>query len=200
MLKNNPSLLRGLARAFGITGDEESPARLSDSIAVVSEIYRQPEHALLRDEILAWGYGTSAAGGVGTRSHVQLWLPTTARKVCVVERIYVNFNGEYYVLIYGTALTTLVNLRGTRDLRTVTSWLLPDRKIETEIRTQAPASTTGLARALAYGRMWHETGGLMLAPGSGVQVCPTADNTAITVCFEWRERDALPGESVGVLR
>lgn len=200
MLKNASQLLRGFKRHFGIT-DEGSPQRLSETISPVFDLWSRPEALLEADIILAGGYYSVGAGGAGFRSQLQLWNPADSGRVVVCTHYFASVANST-LKINSAALGTLVTgTVGAHDLRSVTSFLLPDRRIRAQMRWSNSAAAVGIVRDLfpqtnvyQSGRPW------IIAPGSCILLDPGVDNTAITGGFMWYEYDARPGQSIGELR
>lgn len=195
-LKDNPSLVRGILRAFGITDAQEGVGGVSPEISPIFNPWAQPEHALLRDERWAAGYRYVAAGGAGTRAQVQLWNPTGSGCIATIEAIY-STSLKKSIRIWNVALTSAVTTLDLLDMRVRTQWLAPDGRHQCQLRYD----NTGVA--VGYLRLLLEDGAIssrpikvpwIVAPGTGVIIDPDADNTAITASFVWREHRMLPGE------
>lgn len=199
VLSRAQSLVRGYRRAFGLV-EPGGVGGVADQVYPMMDVWGRPEWAALREENLAMGWGYQAAGGAGTRSHVQLWNPTTSKRIIVCEGMYTTYATDWYINLYNVALTTNVTAnKGARDTRTLIDFTNPDRKTLGEIRTQANAGVLGIARHFrtAAGTVSIP---IVLAPGTGVMILPSADNVALYGNFWWYERDLLPGEGTEEIR
>lgn len=185
-------LLRGFRRAVGLVdADQEGVSRLGETLTPVLDIWSLPEHAILREELLGWGQAAAAAGGAGTRSQIQLRNPTGSNRIAVLERVYTN--GAVELGWDTTEYATLVTTSGVRDGRSI-------RNCVCQVRTQNTIPATGVQRGQLNGGFMPWDDPIPFSPGVSVFVRATADNTAVSCGFVWRERTMVPGESVDELK
>lgn len=184
-LQRATELIQGYSRALGLTDAIAGVDRLSESLQPVFDIWGTPEHAALRGELLCWGAAIAAAGGAGVRSQGILFNAATSGKLMVLEHANTSVTAPTLAFVTSVAGYTIQTSVGVRDSRLSTGRI-------GELYAKTTGAFSGAYRGNARNSEWDRP--IVIAPGTGVSLDPSADNTAITVTFVWRERRMLPGE------
>lgn len=206
-IRGYAALLVAMRKMVG--GDFELAVnRLSETLQPIINPFERSDWAMLRNELLAAGNKASAAGGAGKRSIVQLRNPaataqSTAARVLVIESITGVGNDGVQVELYRYD-TALANFDASnsqpRDTRIAIGALVG--QLREDNSAALPGTAVQLGRLTLVGDNALGSTGFfkwdgkefVLAPGTGIIVCPSSDNVAFNFSFCWRERPALPGE------
>lgn len=192
-----PALLVGIRRALGADA-EVSVERLSETLDVALDPFALPEHMVLRGELGGCG-NLAGNAAVGLYTGVQLFNPANSGRLCVIEAINavcVN-NGQVQLMRHDTAFVDAVGAPQPTDTRVPTTRLVCQLRVEAggDVGVQL-GRLTMLAEQAANVTGFYQWMGkpFVLGPGTGVYVRNSAVNVAINSSFQWRERQALPGE------
>lgn len=185
------SLQRGLARAAGMSEEEEGVSRLSESLYPVLDAWGAPEFSHLRGERLLWGRTGPIAAGVAQRSMAQVYNPADSRALVIIEAVRTSILGSDWEV--GITEAILSDARDTyrRDGRPIGV----GRSL-LRVETAATPATTVMGQTMAAGQTEYRHA-MVIAPGQGIICQPTADNFAFEASFTWREHPLMPGELQG---
>jgi len=197
------SLSKAAAFASGLGEDEAGLTRLGETLTPVLDLWQQPEWALLRDELLAFG-GSGLTGGVAV-NNIQLFNPVGSNVLVITELIQAvsAIAEDVQLLLNDAALLTDTNRAGSRDTRNhpTLGFNLGVRGQIRQEQTAALPGNAGLVYVQSAGRTEAEIRyevPFVLAPGHGLVLRSLTVGGAIDANFSWRERRPLPRELRGI--
>lgn len=191
-----------LKAALGDSRNEGGIERFGETMQPVVDLWRLPEWAFLRDEVLAAGQFivTSAAG---TLSEALLLNPTDSNVMAVITKIHLALTSAGAQLFYrrlnqGTLPAGFVaTATGPVDFRN--AQLIAAQATRCIVAQAANAAADGGiafdAISLTVNLVHEDTEPIILGPGSGlvINVSAVGVNTMVGG-FRWRERQLFGGE------
>lgn len=199
-LRTYAKLLDAIRRAAGESAgtDFSGVERLSETLVPVLDIWRRPEHALLRGEKLFARRVNSAA--VAARfSSVELVNPTGSQVLAVVQRIKCSSGNAIIAIDNGAALGVTATTNGivvdgrnaTLGFDSTCTLVTGDFAATVANPQDFVTFAGGAAGASTFGSDFP----WILPPGRKLfMVCDTV-NTAINMTVLWWERPLLPNEA-----
>lgn len=193
-LTHATDLQSAYAAAVGEKSDAEFTGieRAGETLTPVIDLWSLPEWQYLR-RVRAMQLRATEAAGAG-RSRLAIRNPIGSKNLVTVQWIQ-NANALASIaLTLGTGLT----VDSSENLRPVdTRWYTPSTGAGVAMVDHRQGAIGGTSTAL--GGMSAPQGQLLqldfiLQPGWSLSFDPSADATAISLCFRVRERPALPGE------
>jgi len=200
-LERAGALTSALKDALGATDAEGGLERFGETMTPVIDLWRQPEWALLRDE-LPWAFTLTQPAVAAEFSAVGIVNPVGSRKLLVVDMLCyrslatqgINSGWATSAVILSTLASSQAVL--TRDLRAnpqVAAALVAfgsDAAIGSIITQTLEADSVAAAAANQLG---HVTP-VILPPGFGFAAVGTTVNSNIVVTMAGRERPVFPAE------
>ena len=190
-IKYGTTISRAASTALGGGYGDVGVSRLSETLTPVADLWKPPEWALLRGEILF--ARTFVSGAVALRnSAAELINPVGSQKIAVVTHWRVRAGAPEIVTDSGGSIVANpVTMRGVaRDTR------YPQRG-EVSIFT----IVAGDLAAAAVNEQWETSIGVLdwgidfiIRPGSKLFFVNATQNQAFQLSVAWRERSPFPGE------
>ena len=191
-----------LSRALGLTKGTEGLERVGETLTPTIDLWSDPSWAYLRGEpLLSWtGLIAEVAGEY---SGAGLVLPVGCGTLIILERCTVSSaaSTRYYAQRATAAqiqATFLVD--GGRGNQRDTRWQALFGPGQGHVWSGSDAAFFGVELELTGNAGVNDMATcsaclpLIISPGNGFLIQPTAANQALYVTFGWRERKALPGE------
>lgn len=195
-LKYGPSISQAAAIAFGGAYGDVGISRLSESLTATADLWRMPEWALLRGEILFCRIPATIPAVAARFSSLELVNAATNTKLAVVRGIQ-NFTGatmEYNVEPGGAIAANPVVSRGKAldgrfpQLGEVSTCVITTGDVVAGI----VAPTNALVQSAAA--LMMPIPPLIVPPGFKVFFINPTANTANRISVFWSERSPFPGE------
>lgn len=189
------ALLSAFQNATGLEQDA-GIERLSETLTPIFDIWRLPEHAYLRGEVLCWGFA-SATAVAGQNGHVQLLNPAGSPVLAVIELVEISaeVGGLYSILAYDGTVFAEGGAKRTRDRRWPDA-RTPISQLRVGTNVGVVGGSTSFHRYVVGGAEiipWDPRG-YILGPGCGILVEADQVNTRLNVNWLWRERRPLRSE------
>ncbi len=173
-----------------------APQLSADVVPALVLEQERPEWAFLSGEKLMSGY-TSQAASAGNVCNVQLWNPGGSGVLCVVEQIiYGNRWLNDYWLSWSTVALTTNSVAASRDTRNGIGAITGASQCRYQFAA-APLGTGAIHKIQgtdAPGAPIYVKAGWVISPGYGLIASGGVQNTALSVCFHYRERVIEPSE------
>jgi hypothetical protein len=177
-------------------GGAAAPAVAPEVFPVLTLENDRPEWGWLKDEALR-SRAVDVGGAAGVNSMVQIYLPSTAQSLCVVEEIHArstaSVNVVHLVGIGGGTVGWSAITNGTRDFR---SFSPQSDAALLETRQGALPTFHAVLAQLATSAQPSFRNPIVISPGQALCMYALAVNTALSINLSWRTRPALPGELV----